>query len=345
MPLASSGTPLVVAHRGASGYRPEHTLEAYEVAARMGADLVEPDLVPTRDGVLVACHENDITGTTDVAGHPELADRRTTKVVDGVEVTGWFTEDLTLAELKTLRAAERLPQVRPGNTAYDGMFEVPTFAEILALRERLSAELGREVGVYPETKHPTYFAELGLALEEPLVAALEGHGLNRPDAPVFVQSFEMASLVELRSRLGLRVPTVLLLGGSGSSDDPVVTGDGLRRGAHHTTAGGLGEVARAGIDGIGPDLEMVVARGPDGSTGRDTGLVGRAHAAGLVVHPWTFRAENVFLRPGFRLGEDPGAHGDLAGQITAFLEVGIDGFFTDHPDVGVAALDAWTATG
>ncbi|AXH95685.1 glycerophosphodiester phosphodiesterase [Ornithinimicrobium avium] len=331
MALPLSGVPLVIGHRGASGHRPEHTLASYELAARMGADLIEPDLVPTRDGVLVARHENDITGTTDVAEHPELADRRTTKVVDGTEVTGWFTEDLTLAELKTLRAVERLPRVRPGNTEYDGLFEVPTFAEILALRERLSAELGREVGVYPETKHPSYFAGIGLALEEPLVAALAEHGLNRPDAPVFVQSFELANLADLRHRLGLRTRSIFLLEGSGSPHDPVVAGESLR------------EVVRAGVDGIGPDLTMVLSRRPDGSCGQDTGLVERAHRAGLLVHPWTFRAENTFLLTDFRVGDDPGAHGDLAGQISAFLQVGVDGFFTDHPDVGAAAVQAWEA--
>ncbi len=318
--------PLVIGHRGASGYRPEHTLASYALAARMGADHIEPDLVPTRDGVLVARHENDITATTDVADHPELADRRATKVVDGTEVTGWFTEDLTLAELKTLRAKERLPDLRPGGTAYDGMHEVPTLEEVLALRAALSEELGREVGVYPETKHPSYFAGLGLALEEPLLAQLRRHGLDRADAPVFVQSFELGNLRRMREELGLRAPSIFLLeapGGRWVEED------------------GLAEVAAAGVDGIGPDLTTVVAPAPDGSLGEDTGLVDRAHAAGLVVHPWTFRAENAFLYADFRRGDDPAAHGDLAGQVRAFLEVGVDGFFTDHPDVGVAAVASW----
>src|SRR4051812_33429809 len=206
---------LVIAHRGACGYRPEHTLESYRLAAHLGADYLEPDLVSTRDGVLVARHENEISGTTDVADHPELAGRRTTKTIDGAELTGWFTEDLTLAELKTLRARERLPDLRPSNTEYDGRFEVPTFDEILELRARLSAELGRAIGVYPETKHPAHFRAAGLALEPPLVRALAAHGLDAPDAPVFVQSFEQGSLEGLREHL--RVPLVQLLGATAAA--------------------------------------------------------------------------------------------------------------------------------
>ena len=187
--------PLVIAHRGASGYRPEHTLAAYAHGARMGADYIEPDLVSTKDGVLVARHENEISGTTDVADHPEFASRRTTKTIDGVALTGWFTEDFTLAELKTLRAKERIPGLRPRNTLYDGRYEIPAFEEIIDLAKRL------DVGIYPETKHPTYFRGLGLALEEPLLRALQ-----RFDGPVFVQSFEADSLKRVPG-----VPLVQLL--------------------------------------------------------------------------------------------------------------------------------------
>ena len=346
-PKAGTGAPvaapLVVGHRGASGYRPEHTLASYELAARQGADFIEPDLVPTKDGVLVARHENLITDTTDVADHPEFADRRTTKVVDGVELTGWFTEDFTLAELKTLRAKERLPQVRPDNTAYDGMFEVPTLEEVLQLRERLSAELGREIGVYPETKHPTYFDGLGLSMEEPLVALLEEYGLNHPKAPVFVQSFELANLADLNHNLKLRAPSVFLLWYDGYPYDSEAAGDTLRDYAYYTTRTGLKEIKKAKVEGLGPELTMVIAKNADGSMGEDTGLVDRAHHAGFQVHPYTFRAENTFLFTDFRSSADPVEHGDLAGQITAFLEVGVDGFFTDHPDIGVAAVDAWMA--
>ena len=203
---------LVIGHRGAAGYRPEHTLASYELAARMGADYIEPDLVSTKDHVLVARHEPEIGGTTDVAGRPEFADRRRTVTLDGVSVTGWFTHDFTLAELKTLRAVERLPAVRQENTLYNGLFEVPTFQEVLDLRSRLSRELDRTIGVYPETKHPTYFRGLGLPLEEPLVATLRRNLLDLPHAPVFVQSFEAENLRDLRHRLRLRVPLVFLTG-------------------------------------------------------------------------------------------------------------------------------------
>ena len=251
-------TPLVIAHRGASGYRPEHTLASYRLAIALGADYVEPDLVPTRDGVLVARHEAEIGGTTDVARRPEFADRLTTKVVDGREVTGWFVEDLTLAELKTLRAVERLPELRPRNTRYDGRYEVPTFDEILTLVEEESARLGRAIGVYPETKHPSYFAAAGLALEEPLLAALAGRGL-----PAFVQSFEPGNLQWLRPRTAL--PLVQLVSGTGRVD--LVTGTGLRRVAQYA-------------DAVGVDKELV-----------SPGLVADAHAAGLQVHVWTLRDE------------------------------------------------------
>lgn len=340
---ASTGSPLVIGHRGACGYTPEHTLASYALAARMGADYLEPDLVPTRDGVLVARHENRIDDTTDVAERPELADRRTTKVVDGVEVSGWFTEDLTLAELRTLRARERLPHVRPANTGHDGAFPVPTLEEILQLREELSTELGREVGLYPETKHPSYFAGLGLALEPPLVAALRAHGLDRPDAPVLVQSFELDNLARLREDLLLRTPTVFLLAPSGSPVDSVRAGDGRRDFGWYAGRDGLAELVAAGVTAVGPELTMVLAAGPEGELGPDTGLVARAHDTGLAVHPYTFRAENLYLYADFRRGADPLEHGDLQGQVLAFLELGVDGFFTDHPDVGAGAVASFRA--
>lgn len=340
----TAGSPVVIGHRGACGYIPEHTLASYALAARMGADYLEPDLVPTRDGVLVARHENRIDDTTDVAAHPELADRRTTKVVDGVEVSGWFTEDLTLAELRTLRARERLPQLRPASTAHDGLFQVPTLEDVLRLRVELSAELGREVGIYPETKHPTYFAELRLPLEQPLVAALEQHGLNRPDAPVVVQSFELANLGELREELGLRTPTVFLLSPDGTPADSLARDDGRRDYAWFTRRAGLAELVAAGVTAIGPELTMVLGPGPDGEVGADTGLVRRAHDAGLAVHAYTFRAENAYLYADFRRGEDPVAHGDLQGQVHTFLALGVDGFFTDHPDLGAAAVASFVAS-
>jgi glycerophosphoryl diester phosphodiesterase len=322
--------PLVIGHRGASGYRPEHTLASYRLAAEMGADFIEPDLVSTKDGVLVARHENEIGGTSDVADHPEFAARRTTKVIDGVSLTGWFTEDFTLAELKTLRAKERIPQIRPANTAYDGRFQIPTLTEVLKLRKRLSKELGREIGVYPETKHPTYFRSIGLPLEPPLVRALTRSGLNRRGAPVFVQSFETGNLRALDAPL--RVPLVQLL------DAPTRTPVGdTRTYGHLATPAGLASIA-AYADGVGPSKDYIVPRNPDGSSGTPTSFVRNAHAAGLLVHPYTFRRENTFLPLELRSSADPAGIGDLESEIRRFLEQGIDGFFTDNPDIGVQAV-------
>ena len=317
--------PIVIAHRGASGLRPEHTLAAYELAIDQGADVIEPDLVPTRDGVLVARHENEIGGTTDVASHPAFATRRTTKTIDGQQVGGWFTEDFTLAELKTLRARERLPAVRPGNAAYDGRFEIPTLAEIIALARRRSTP-ARTIGIYPETKHPTYFAGMGLSTDAPLVEALHRAGWSTAEAPVFIQSFEVANLQRLAGITRLRL--IQLIAGEGGP------ADGARPSyAAMTSAEGLRAIARYAW-GIGPDkAQLWRGEGP-------TMLVRDAHAAGLRVHPWTFRAENRFLPPRYRRGDDPDARGDLAGEIAAGLRLGIDGFFTDYPGIGVAVRDA-----
>ncbi|GAB3292942.1 glycerophosphodiester phosphodiesterase [Epidermidibacterium keratini] len=333
--------PLVIGHRGASGYRPEHTLASYELAARMGADYIEPDLVATKDGVLVARHENEISGTTDVAERPEFADRQTTKTIDGKPITGWFTEDFTLAELKTLRAKERLPQVRQENTVYDGKYEVPTFAEILELRASLSKELGREIGVYPETKHPTYFQSIGLPLEPALVSALKDAGLNKAKSPVFVQSFELTNLQQLRTELGLKTKTVFLTGASGAPYDLVAAGD-PRTYADLLTADGLAAMSSF-VDGIGPEKSQVIPRNPDGTLGTPTALVDTAHAAGLTVHPYTFRAENQFLPVDYRTGANPNDYGQIIEEMKAYLATGIDGLFTDQPDIGVVAVKEYVA--
>jgi len=323
--------PLVLAHRGASGYRPEHTLAAYELAIAMGADFIEPDLVSTKDHVLVARHENEISGTTDVAAHPEFAGRRTTKVIDGVSLTGWFTEDFTLAELRTLRAKERIPDLRPTNTAFDGLYQVPTFAEVVALAKR------RHVGVYPETKHPTYFDSVGLSLEEPLLATLQAAGHRGRRAPVFIQSFEAGNLKELRKRTDL--PLIQLLDATGKPYDFVVSGD-PRTYADLATPAGLAEIASY-ADGIGPSKNLIVPRDAGNRLLAPTTLVRDAHRVGLLVHPFTFRRENFFLPEDFRQGNPASpvylvAVGDFPGELRLFLRLGIDGLFTDNTDTAVA---------
>ncbi|WKB54974.1 glycerophosphodiester phosphodiesterase [Eleftheria terrae] len=357
-PASASPRPIVIAHRGASGYLPEHTLAAYWLAIEQGADYIEPDLVSTKDGALVARHENAIAilnadgsikeATTDVAERAEFASRKTTKTIDGTAITGWFTEDFTLAELKTLQARERLPQLRSANTRFDGMFEVPTFEEVLQLvqqaneRRREEARRAgrpfawRPVGVYPETKHPSYFQGIGLALEEPLVRTLHRHGYLGRQAPVFIQSFETANLRKLRRMT--RLPLVQLLNGSGRPWDFVQSGD-PRSYADLARPQGLAEIASY-ADGIGANTGLLIPL-VAGRLGTPTSLVRDAHAAGLRVHAWTFRAENSFLPDDFDAGSDPAAIGNLAGQVHAFLKLGLDGFFTDHPFLGVKARDAY----
>ena len=325
--------PEIFGHRGASGYRPEHTLASYELAARMGADYIEPDLVATKDHVLVCRHEPEIGGTTDVAQHPEFAARRKTVLLDGVSVTGWFTEDFTLAELRTLRAIERLPAVRQENTLYDGLFPVPTFEEVLELRERLSKELGRDIGVIPETKHPTYFRRLGLDLETPLVRTLRKYRLDRRGARVWIQSFEAANLKVLHQQYRVQVNLVFLTGAAGGPfNDPKTY-------AQYLTPTGLKELSSY-VDGIGPDKIQVIPRNADASLGTPTTLVRDAHAAGLKVIPYTFRAENQFLPADYRVGADPNAYGRAIDEQITFLRTGIDGLFTDQPDIGVLARAA-----
>jgi glycerophosphoryl diester phosphodiesterase len=329
--------PLVIGHRGAAGYRPEHTFGSYETGARLGADFIEPDLVITKDRVLVARHEPAIGGTTDVANHPEFASRKTTKILDGIPTTDWFTEDFTLAELKTLRAVERLPQVRQHNTLYNGLYQIPTFEEILELRVRLSRELGREIGVYPETKHPTYFRNQGLPLEGLLVDALRRHGLDRPDAPVFVQSFEAHNLHDLRTTYHVKAPLIFLTSATGNPfNDP-------RPYADYLTPAGLKDLATY-VDGIGPDKAQIIPRNPDGTLGTPTSLVADAHAAGLKLHPYTFRAENTFLPTELHVGTDPTWYGKAIDEQVTFLRTGIDGLFTDQADIGVLARSTFLAS-
>ncbi len=333
--------PIVIGHRGASGYRPEHTLASYDFAARLGADFIEPDLVVTSDGVLVCRHEPEIGGTTDVANRPEFASRKTTKMLDGAAVEGWFAEDFTLAELKTLRAVERLPQIRQHNTLYNGRYEIPTFQELLDLRARLSGELRKQLGVYPETKHPTFFQQAGLPLEPRLLEILQRNRLNGPDAPVFVQSFEVTNLKQLREA-GLQTKAVQLLSASGAPFDTTAAGSGPTY-ADLSTPAGLRGIARY-AQGIGPEKQQVIPRKADGTLGLPTTLVTDAHRAGLIVHPYTFRAKNFFLPVDYQTSAVPTDYGRAIDEQIIYLRTGLDGLFTDQPDIGVIARTEFHAT-
>jgi glycerophosphoryl diester phosphodiesterase len=328
MTVPAPNKPIIIAHRGLSGEYPEHTLAGYQAAIEAGADYIEPDLVLTKDSVLVARHENAISETTDVADHPEFAPRKTTKTIDGKKVTDWFTEDFTLAELKTLRAKERLPLLRSKD--HDGQYEVPTFAEILDLLVAVNKGRDNPVGVYPETKHPSYFAQIGLPHEEPLLKTLVQYGYNKADSAVFIQSFEVDNLIALRAKT--KVPLIQLMDAEGGpADHPE------RTYAQMATADGLRAVAQY-ANGIGPNKSMIIPRNLLGNLGTPTALVADAHAAGLQVHPWTFRRENFFLPLGLKSGINPASHGDLATEIKAFLATGIDGLFTDNTPEAVAVV-------
>ncbi|MBA2747472.1 MAG: glycerophosphodiester phosphodiesterase [Tatlockia sp.] len=341
--------PIVIGHRGASGYRPEHTLASYELAIEMGADYIEPDLVSTKDGVLVARHENEISGTTDVATRTEFSDRLTTKTIDGVPITGWFTEDFTLAELKTLTAKERIPQLRPDSATFDGLYQVPTLQEVIDLAAQKSLETGRTIGIYPETKHPTYFNSIGLSLEKPLVATLNANGLTGANAPVFIQSFEVGNLQYLRTLTD--VPLVQLYDEATVQPYDFVANGSTRTYGDLLTPEGLAEVA-AYANGIGPFKRLIVPAGtvdadgdgkPDDLNGdgvisaadavlqAPTTLIDDAHAAGLLVHPYTFRREGFFLAP------DYSSNPEL--EYEQFFALGVDGVFSDNPDIAVSVRD------
>ncbi|MGH8150703.1 MAG: glycerophosphodiester phosphodiesterase [Steroidobacteraceae bacterium] len=339
-----NAAPIIIGHRGASGYVPEHTLASYFIAIEQGADYIEPDLVSTRDGALIARHENEIGATTDVGRRPEFASRKTRKTIDGQTIEGWFCEDFTLEEIKTLKARERIADIRPGNARLDGAFAIPTLEEILSLlaavrKARQAAALARGVearapiGVYPETKHPTYFARCGLALEAPLLAALERHGYASEDAPVFIQSFETENLKALRKVT--RLPLVQLIEAAGAPYDLAARGEtGTYRDL--TTQRGLAEIAGY-ADAVGVAKQLVIPRTAEGTLGPVTALVRDAHAEGLKVHAWTFRAENHFLPAALRAGSDPTALGNVVAEVEAYLRAGVDGVFTDQPALGVEA--------
>ncbi|MDX3375517.1 glycerophosphodiester phosphodiesterase [Streptomyces sp. ME02-6991-2A] len=326
--------PTVIGHRGASGYRPEHTLGSYQLALDLGAHIVEQDLVPTKDGHLVCRHENDITGTTDVADHPEFAGRKTTKKIDGVSYTGWFTEDFTLAELKTLRATERIPGNRPDNTLYDGRWTIPTFEEVLRWADQEGRKRGKPVWLYVETKHPTYFRSLGLGLEEPLARLLRRYGRDRKNAPLILQSFEPSSVQRL-ARL-VDTPRIVLLSGPTTRPWDFVESGDPRTVADLVKPAGLKWIASY-AQGIGPTLDLIIPKDAAGRLTTPTTLVKDAHARGLLLHPYTLRNENSFLPADFRRGTDPNAYGDVFGAAAAYFATGIDGIFSDHPDTALLA--------
>ena len=320
--------PAIIAHRGASGSRPEHTVAAYKLAIEQGADFIEPDLVMTRDDVLVIRHENEISDTTNVADHPEFADRRAIKVIDGKTVTGWFTEDFTLAELKTLRARERLPALRPGNAQWRDE-PIATFDEALALLKAA----GRPVGIYPEIKHPSYFSAIGKPMERALVDALARAGFVAATDPVFIQSFEVSNLKALRTMTRLRL--VQLIDPDAPPYDQVLIRTGLDSAAM-VTPEGLKAIATY-ADAIGPSKLLIEPRDAQGYALPPTSLVADAHAAGLLVHAWTFRSENLFLSEGDRTGTDQTGWGDAAAEYRRFYGYGVDGVFSDFPAEAAAA--------
>jgi glycerophosphoryl diester phosphodiesterase len=321
--LLAMSTPLIIGHRGASGERPEHTLSAYALALDQCADFIEPDIVPTKDGQLVARHENEISGTTDVADHAEFADRRTTKTIEGKEVTGWFTEDFTLAELKTLRARERLPQLRPANSAYAAE-PIATLDELIALAK------ARGKGVVAEIKHSSYFASIGLPIEQRLIDSFARHGWTSADDPVWIESFEVANLKALRRVTRLKL--VQLVDDKGAPVD-----GGAESYAVMITPAGLKQIASY-ADGLGAAKALVIPRDAEGRSLPATPLVAQAHAAGLKVIIWTLRSENFFLPAELREGGDPRAKGRAQDEVRMFAKAGVDGIFTDHPADAAAAL-------
>ncbi|MFJ8334049.1 glycerophosphodiester phosphodiesterase [Streptomyces sp. NPDC094437] len=337
--LKSLPKPTIIGHRGASGYRPEHTFGSYQLALDMGADIVEAgDLVPTKDGHLVCRHEPEIGSTTDVADHPEFAGRKTTKSLDGVATTGWFTEDFTLAELKTLRAIERIPANRPHNTLYNGRWEIPTFEEVLKWQDEQTRKRGKQVWIYPETKHPTYFRKLGLGVEERVAKVLHKHGKDRRDSPVILQSFEPTGVQRLNTLVDN--PLVVLLSSADSRPWDFVESGDPRTTADLITPKGLREIAGY-AQGIGPTLDLVVPRTADGSLDAPSTLVRDAHKVGLILHPYSMRNENPFLPTEYRKGSAADAYGDAFGAFQTYFATGIDGLFTDNTDTALLARAAF----
>lgn len=333
--------PLVIGHRGAPGYRPEHSEAAYRLAFDLGADLVEPDIVSTRDGVLVVRHENEISGTTDVAEHPEFASRRTTKTIDGKRLTGWFTEDFDWAELQTLRCRERLAKLRHDNTVFDGDGGMLSLVDVLRIIDEASAEYNREFGVVIEIKHAHYFLGLGYDLGEMLLTELELAGWDaRPHRVVF-ESFELGVLDRLREA-GAQGELIFLTERAGAPADEPLGEAHERSYAWYRSDEGL-DLLTDRVDGISVAKSSILKLGPVGIAVGTTSLVRRAHARGLRVYTWTLRPENFFLSLRFQRPITPAHHGDWEGEFGLILSSGVDGIFVDHPDLGRRAVDAFTA--
>ncbi len=328
-------SPLVIGHRGAPGYRPEHSRSSYDLALAMGADAVEPDVVLSRDGVLVVRHENEIGSTTDVAEHPEFADRRTTKTIDGAELTGWFTEDFDWDELARLRCRERLPKLRATSASFDDTQPVLRLRDVLDLVREGSLEQGREIGVVLEIKHATYFASFGFDVAALVEAELTAAGWGRGELPLYVESFELTVLTQLRER-GVPGTYVFLLEAAGRPFD-LVTERGTRAPTYAAMAAPAGLDALVGVvDGISLDKRMILAPDRRGRTTGPSRIVADAHARGLLAFTWTCRPENTFLLPSFRGRGGAAAFGDYPAEWAVVRESGVDGVFVDHVDLGLS---------
>ncbi len=330
--------PLIIAHRGASGYLPEHSLAAYALAVFQGADVIEPDLVMSRDGVLLARHDNRLELTTNVAELPQFAARQRTASVDGELLHGWFSEDFTLAELQQLRARERIPTLRPANARFDDQFALPTLTEIIELVQSLQRLTGRDIGIYPELKHPQHFRDLGLVPEPALVQALHAAGYEKRSDPVWLQSFEPQSLQRLRKLTDLRLVQLIAADGAPADLREQPGSDAQTQDyAAMATAAGLQRISDY-ADAVGLDKHIIARANAAGRLEPDhaSAVVANAHAAGLCVHAWTFRAENMFLPGALQSSSDPAASGDLATELQLYRQLGVDGFFVDQPEIAVA---------
>ena len=340
-PTVNTPEILIIGHRGASALRPEHTLAAYQKAIDDGADFIEPDLVATKDGYLVARHENEIGETTNVSELPQFADRKTTKVIDGVSLTGWFTEDFHLNELNQLKARERIPQIRPNNVQYNDLYNIPTLEQIIELADQHYQKTGKIIGLYIETKHPTYFQQQNLALENSLLMSLAKHKYTREIAPIYLQSFEISNLKAMREQLAQlnsikQIKIIQLYGGKSTQPADAAMQKLTINYGDMATVAGLKEVAKY-ADGVGPSKTYIL---PNTQAATVTSFVKDAHAVGLKVHPYTLRPENEFLPDYLDCGVNPAERCETGAikEYELFFRAGVDGIFTDDPGLGRKAL-------